>query len=208
MTNCGTQSFWSERKRFTISELRERGVDIEEATRGSMFNLQLDNRERQWVHKILQGVLEASILLRRFYRGDTGALHLQTVKNHIRNVLRLWIVEQRGTIQSGKVTRARENLSLHYGEEQISNDEVTVDMGKEQGEQESSEGESVVQEVNVDTIEQIEGDMIEYDQLEDMEMLEIDRRNGRPKEINQQETECRNISEYISEIDDDLIRAV
>ncbi|KAK9157279.1 hypothetical protein Scep_003853 [Stephania cephalantha] len=58
-----------------------------------------------------------------------------------------------GTIQSGEVTRAGENMSLHHGEEQISNEEAIVDLGE----------------------------IIDYDQLEDMAMLEIDRRNGRPE---------------------------
>ncbi|KAK9083244.1 hypothetical protein Scep_029715 [Stephania cephalantha] len=50
--------------------------------------------------------------------------------------------------------------------------------------------------------------MIDYDQLEEMAMLEINRQNGMPKEINQQETERRNIFKYIGDIDDDLIRAL
>ncbi|KAK9169161.1 hypothetical protein Syun_001301 [Stephania yunnanensis] len=48
----------------------------------------------------------------------------------------------------------------------------------------SSEGKSIVQEVNVNTIKQTEGDMIDYDQLEEMAMLNIYKQNGRPEEIN------------------------
>ncbi|KAK9166629.1 hypothetical protein Scep_001820 [Stephania cephalantha] len=105
-----SESFSFKRKRITISEWREGGVDIEEATGGSMFNLRLDNGERQSVHKILQGLLEAPILLRQFYRGDTGALHLHTVNNHMGNVLRLWKVGSRGQMRGDWKIRGIEQL--------------------------------------------------------------------------------------------------
>ncbi|KAK9166630.1 hypothetical protein Scep_001821 [Stephania cephalantha] len=77
-----------------------------------------------------------------------------------------------------------EVVELEFETEEVGKDEGDNHWNEGVGE-ESSKGESILQEVNVDTIMQTEGDMIDYDQLEEMVMLEIDRQNGRPEEINQ-----------------------
>lgn len=96
LRGCQWRRFWVEKKRFTVTHTKEGGVVIQESARGRHFSVTLDNRELDWVQRILKGTLVSRQLLRRSYRADAGNLYIQTLENHIGKVLRLWRATQNG----------------------------------------------------------------------------------------------------------------